>query len=199
MTVPAMSSNGQGQGHGRGHGPRVERGAAALASGRVFVTTAIVVILVIAGVLGLAFRSWKAQYLARVAHGDARVVKAVEPLADPALTPPEVPANDWREALAETRSMLEAVVRSNLLDVPQLDDFGARLAAQVAAARDGSETARDTLGAIWDDVENGPGFVREVVARRKHFRPACLPPRKLPGAAVPFPDGARQGTLAPMG
>lgn len=152
--------------------------AAVLASGRVFVTTAIAVILLLAGVLGLAFRGWKSQYEARVAHGDAVVVKAVEPLT--ALAPPNVSAPDWSAAVAETRAMLKTVVRSNLLDIPQMDDFAARIARAVDAARLHPETAPEALGAIWDDVENGPGFVREIIARRKHVRPACLPTRKAP-------------------
>jgi hypothetical protein len=181
MTVPAMSSNGQGKGQGpevdgiTGHGGSRGPGAA-LTSGRVFVATSIVVILVLAGVLALAFRAWKSQYQARVAHGDAMVVKAIEPLAE--LTPPNLSASDWSKAVAQTRAMLETVVRSNLLDIPQLDAFGAGIAEKVAAARARPETAPAELGAIWDDVENGPGFVREVVSRRKHVRPTCLPPRK---------------------
>jgi hypothetical protein len=178
MTVPGMSSNGQG------HGAEVDRMAgrrrpeALLTSGRVFVTSAAVVVLTIAGVLGLAFRSWKSAYEARVVHGDARVVRPVESLAD--LTPPDVSASDWSAAVADTGAMLKTVVRSNLLDVPQLDTLGARIAAEVSAARARPEAARATLGAIWDDVENGSGFVREIIARRKHVRPACLPPRKEP-------------------
>jgi hypothetical protein len=178
MTVPAMSSNGQG------HDSEVDRAARrrgpkeVLTSGRVFVTTAVVVILAIAGVLGLAFRSWKSQYEARVAHGDARMVMAVEPLAE--RTPPDVSTSDWRGAVADTQAMLKTVVRSNLLDVSQMNDLGARIATEVSAARARPEAARAALGAIWDDVENGSGFVREVVARRKHVRPACLPPRKQP-------------------
>src|SRR5262249_53332237 len=69
-------------------GLRREGGYAALAapwlprshSGRRFVITAALVVLVISGTLALAFRDWRARYRERAAFGASQVVPAIQPM-----------------------------------------------------------------------------------------------------------------------
>ena len=138
-------------------------------SGRAVVACVVVGVLVLWGGLNLTFRQWRAHYRERAAYGVEHVANVVQPLAR------VVPVGDvspvaWREAVAETRKMLVTLTAANLLDRPQLEALGGRVAAQVADAR--PETARSALAAIWDEAEDHAGPVVD-----RHPRPPLLPPR----------------------
>jgi hypothetical protein len=70
--------------------------------------------------------------------------------------------------------MLVTLTASNLLDLDQMRDLRADLAARVARARARPETARSELAGLWDDLaaRAGPNLVN------RHPRPGLLsPPR----------------------
>jgi hypothetical protein len=152
-------------------------------SGRVFVTAAVVGVLVLWGGLNLAFRQWRAGYRERADYGVEHVANAIDPLAR------VVPAGEaspgaggagakaaksaWEQAVAETHAMLVTLTAANLLDRAQMDDLGGRIAARVAAAR--PETAIADLAAVWDEAEDRAGPVID----RRHQRPALLPPKAV--------------------
>src|SRR3982750_2690686 len=79
-------------------------------SGRVFVTAAALTVLLIWGLLSLAFLDWRSRYRARAAFGRREVAPVVDPLF--AMVPPGVAPDDWRGAVATTRLMLEEVTAS---------------------------------------------------------------------------------------
>lgn len=134
-------------------------------SGRRFVTSAVVTVLLVWGGLYLVFRDWRSRVLARAAYGARVVAPTVDPLAQ--LVPANVPEDDWRQAVAQTHELLVALTAANLLDHAQMEQLCAELTTRVAAAR--PETARRVLKAIWDDLcaRAGP-----VLARRA--RPSVL-------------------------
>ncbi|MCA1684908.1 MAG: hypothetical protein LC745_02765, partial [Planctomycetia bacterium] len=74
------------------------------ASGRRFVTAAVLSVLVLWGSLYLTFRHWRAGYRERQAYGERRVAAAVDPLA--AVVPTGASPDAWRRAVAETHAML---------------------------------------------------------------------------------------------
>jgi hypothetical protein len=139
-------------------------------SGRVFVTIAVVVILVLWGSLFLAFRLWRSNYRERAEFGANVMATAIDPLV--ALVPPDVTPEVWREAVADTHAMLLAVSGSNLLDRNQMAALGAKISGRVASAR--PETARETLAEVWDEMEYQAG----PVVTEHHARPKVLPPRR---------------------
>jgi len=170
-------------------------GAAGWASGRRFVTAAVLAVLVLWGSLYLTFRHWRSGYRERQAFGARHVAAAVDPLASvvPAgECPPAVraagcagaaalasaaPTTDtppaaWRRAVAETHAMLVTLTAANLLDLDQMDALRRRVAALASGAR--PATSRAGLAALWDELEAQAGPV--VLAR--HTRPSLLPPHR---------------------
>ena len=164
-------------------------------SGRVFVTAAVLTVLVVWASLYWTFRQWRSRYRERAAFGARHVADAVAPLATvvpagelpafvraagcagaaPALawaSPLGARPADWRRAVGETRAMLVTLTASNLLDVPRMRALGDAIARDVAAAR--PETARAVLAAVWDDAERRAG----PVVRARHPRPRLLPPSR---------------------
>jgi hypothetical protein len=143
-------------------------GAPAGHSGRRFVTLAVLGVLVLWGVLSLAFRDWRARYRARAAFGATQVATAIDPLAE--VVPPGIAPDAWRRAVAETHAMLVTLTASNLLDLAQMHALRAEVRARVARAR--PETARDELAGLW----NGIADRAEPVLETRHPRPELLPP-----------------------
>jgi hypothetical protein len=162
-------------------------------SGRVLVTSAVLVVLVLWGSLYLAFRQWRSRYQERAAFGARYVAAAIDPLAEvvpageipagirvaactgastliTAMLPSDVSPDTWRQAVDETHTMLVTVTAANILDLSQMRALRCQIASRVAGAR--PETSRATLAALWDDLEDQAGPI--VLSR--HARPALLPP-----------------------
>jgi hypothetical protein len=140
-------------------------------SGRRFVTLALLSILVLAGLLALVFRDWRARYRERAAFGALQVAPAIDPLAQ--VVPPEIAPDAWRQAVAETHALLVTLTASNLLDLAQMHALRAEVQARVARAR--PETARAELAGLWDGIADRA----EPVVGTRHPRPKLLPPRPL--------------------
>jgi hypothetical protein len=154
-----------------GYPPDSERKAlarprAAGQSGRRVVIATVVVIMVLAGGLALAFRDWRIRYHARAAFGANQVASAIDPLAE--LVPPDISPSAWHQTVAETRAMLVTLTASNILDLSDMYALRADLAARVRRAR--AETARADLAALWDELARraGPNLVK------RHPRPESL-------------------------
>jgi hypothetical protein len=151
-------------------GSNAPEGSGWFASGRVLVTTIVVVVLLVWGSLNLVFRQWRSRYLERKAYAEQVIAARVEPLAK--VVPPDVSPAEWRAAVAETRAMLKTLTDSNMLDAARIEDLSARVSDLVRDAH--PDDARTRLADIWDDAEGGAGPV--VTAR--HIRPKLLPERK---------------------
>lgn len=125
-------------------------------------------VLVLSGGLALAFRDWRIHYRERAAFGARQVATAIDPLAGS--VPPDVPADRWRGAVADTHAMLATLTASNMLDLDQMHALRDEIVARVARTR--PETARAELAALWDDLAGraGPNLVK------RHPRPGLLPP-----------------------
>lgn len=150
--------------HGPGH------------SGRVFVTVAVIAVLVCWGVLYLAFREWRSRYRQRAEYGAAQVAPAIEPLAG--MIPAGVDPTRWRDAVARTHAMLLTVTASNLLGLDELHNLGDEIRRAVARAQARPETAVAELASIWDDMsEHGEFLLRDVrpLKHDRHPRPSILP------------------------
>ncbi|HEX8201213.1 MAG TPA: hypothetical protein VF590_12055 [Isosphaeraceae bacterium] len=140
-----------------GRPPRIDRPCGSVGdalgprhSGRAFVVAAVLTVLLIWGLLALAFRDWRVRYRARADFGRHAVAAAIDPLASS--VPPGVSPPEWRRAVDATHAMLVEVATSGRLDRPQLEALRADLARRVAGAR--PETARAVLAGIWDAMES---------------------------------------------
>jgi hypothetical protein len=144
------------------------------------VITSVLVVLVLAGGLALAFRDWRVRYRARAAFGAGQVATVIDALAG--VVPPDVPGESWHRTVAETHAMLVALTASNMLDLADMRALRAELRARVARAR--PETARAELAAIWDGLARraGPNLVR------RHPRPAVLSRSSAALSPGPGPD-----------
>src|SRR5438034_1081546 len=76
-------------------------------SGRRLVIIWVLVVLVLAGGLALAFRQWRVRYRARADYGAHQVATAIDLLAE--VVPPDVPSDAWRRTVAEAHAMLVAL------------------------------------------------------------------------------------------
>ncbi len=145
-------------------------------SGRVFVSVAVIVVLMSWAALYLAFREWRARYRQRAEYGATQVAPAIEPLAK--TTPAGVDPEQWRDAVARTHAMLLTVTASNLLGLDELHDLGDEIRRTVARAQARPETAVAELAAIWDEMsERGEFLLRDLRPLRqdRHPRPSILP------------------------
>ncbi|GAC1465975.1 MAG: hypothetical protein NVSMB9_06060 [Isosphaeraceae bacterium] len=180
MPVPAPKGTGIDQG-------------AVHHSGRLFVSVAVIVVLVVWGSLYLTFRHWRTRYRERAAFGARVVATAVDPLATlvpegehplglraagcagaAAIAAEASPLDEspaaWRSAVAETHAMLVTLTAANLLDANRMRALGEHLVDRVSHAR--PETARATLATLWDEIENQS----TPIVRARHTRPTLLPP-----------------------
>ena len=155
--------------------PTDSPGPAPRVSGRRTVVTIVAAVLALWLVLHLAFRGWKARYLARAEFGATRVAPVVDPLAS--TNPPDLPPADWRGAVADTHAMLLALTGAGVLDETQMDDLRRDIASRVARAR--PETALKTLTDLWDDLERraGPVIAPDKVPPPPNSRHAARHPR----------------------
>jgi hypothetical protein len=164
-------------------------------SGRRLVLAAGATILVLWGVLYLAFRDWRARYRERAYFGATAVAPAIDPLAN--VVPPGIEPRAWREAVERTHSMLVTVTSANLLDVPQMAALRGELEQVVVRAGAHPEQAPRELASVWDAMSERAEFLLQegTSGRRKgHPRPAILPPRaapaRKPGPGAPHRQSA---------
>jgi hypothetical protein len=149
-------------------------------SGRRFVIMAVLAVLVIWGVLNLAFREWRARYRERAAYGVSRVVPAIDPMAE--VVPPGVDPVTWRDAISQTHAMLSTVIASNLLGIGEMRVLRDELDQSVARARARPETAVAELAGVWNAMADRAEFLlRDSQSRTgdRHPRPSPLPPRPV--------------------
>ncbi len=126
-------------------------------------------LVVVGGLIYASFLDWRARHQELVAYGREQVAPTVAPLVD--IKPPGVPAEDWQQAVADTRALIEALTAAGVLDRPRMEALKAELEAKVAAAT--PETAVATLRALWDDLERRAG----PVLNREFLRPPQPPTR----------------------
>jgi hypothetical protein len=147
-------------------------------SGRRFVIVAGLVLFVIWGVLYLLFRDWRARYQKRAIYGATHVVPAIDPMAR--IEPPGVSPQDWRGAVAATKSMLVTVTSSNLLDEQQMRELRAELEGAAARASADPKRAVTELATIWNNIADRGEFLlkdSKSPGGERHPRPGILPPR----------------------
>ncbi|WZO98455.1 hypothetical protein EP7_000034 [Isosphaeraceae bacterium EP7] len=174
--------------------PRGGRGT----SGRTVVIAIAAAVVLLWGALTLAMGRWKADYLAKAEYGRSQVATVVDRFAR--LAPPDVPAEPWARAVADTHQMLVALTASGLLDRPAMDGLRAELEARVDRSK--PETALAELSGLWDEIEakagpvvapSGPipGSSRHAGRVQRPARPALLGPTadpdRRPGASHPDP------------
>jgi hypothetical protein len=175
--------------------PRGGRGT----SGRVVVLAIAAAVLLLWGALTLAMSRWKADYLAKAEYGRSRVATVVDGFSR--LSPPDVPAEAWARAVADTHQMLVALTASGLLDRPAMDGLRSELMARVDRSK--PETALAELSGLWDEVETKAGPVvapsgpvpdssRHASRTPRPARPAILGPTADPGRQ---PEASKSGRL----
>jgi hypothetical protein len=165
--------------------PRDEQGH----SGRRFVLVSGVVLLTIWGMLYLLFRDWRARYHKRALYGASYVVPAIDPMAR--LEPPDVAPEAWRNAVAQTRSMLLTVTSSNLLDEKQMRELQTELEGAAKRSLADPQRAVTELATIWNNIADRGEFLLKgsrSPAGDRHPRPKILPPRPAKPAARPSQD-----------
>jgi len=126
-------------------------------------------LLVLCGLLSLAFRDWRARYQERVHFGERNVAPAIDPLGD--LVPSDIDPRAWRQAVDDTHAMLVTLTSSNLVDLKAMKALQAEIEARVARTR--PETARAELADLWNDLADRA----EPIITPRHPRPKLLPPR----------------------
>src|SRR5947209_3382467 len=89
---------------------RTGAGAGPGHSGRRFVVLTGLGVVVLWGVLSLAFRDWRARYRERAEFGATHVAPAIDALAG--VAPPGIAPDAWRRTVAETRALLVALTAS---------------------------------------------------------------------------------------
>ncbi len=145
-----------------------ENDAAGLASGRRFVTAAVIVVLVLWGSIYLVFRQWRSGYRERADFGARYVATAIDPLAT--VVPDGAPPEAWQRTVAETHAMLAALTAANIMDRGQMESLGRRVSSVVSRSR--PATALDDLASLWDEIESRAG----PIVRGRHPRPKMLAP-----------------------
>jgi hypothetical protein len=160
--------------------PAISRGAAAAEpvsgghSGRKFVIGAAVLLVAFVCVLYLTFVDWRERYRQRARYGANEVVPAINPLE--ALVPTGLDPAVWRDAVSQTRAMLQAVTSSNLLSIKEMNSLRTELEQNVAGAN--AETAVRDLAGVWDTIAGRAEFLfRESRSRNgdRLERPRILP------------------------
>jgi hypothetical protein len=147
-------------------------------SGRWFVVIFGLVILLIWGALYLLFRDWKARYQKRSLYAAAHVLPAIDRMAR--VEPPHVAPEAWRDAVAQTRSMLLTVTGSNLLDEKQMDELRTELDGAATRSLADPKRAVTELATIWNNIaDRGEFLLMDGRSRNgiRHPSPRILPPR----------------------
>ncbi|MDX2038799.1 MAG: hypothetical protein SFX72_19285 [Isosphaeraceae bacterium] len=167
---------------------RVREASAEGVSGRRFVIIACLSILVIWGLVWLAFSGWKARYEELAAFGKTEVAPRVERLAR--LEPTGVAPRAWVAAVEDTKTMLIALTSASVLDRAAMVDLALEIDSRVAKADASNAVA--VLAGLWDDLEDRAGPViasggtpvnpnsRHAARIPRPARPAILPARPLP-------------------
>ena len=190
----------------RCRGRRPVRTGAGWASGRRFVTAAVLAVLVLWGSLYLAFRDWRAGYRERQAFGrgtsrrrstrwrrscrpaSARGRSAPRVAPGPRRSPPRSPPSRgrrrppdaWREAVAGTHAMLVTLTAANVMKWSEMNALSVRVASLTARpARRRPSPARRALGR-----GRGPG---------RPDRPVAAPPPRPLTRLTHRPRARRRG------
>ncbi len=145
-------------------------------SGRRFVIVSVIAVLVVWGLLYLAFRQWRAGYRERAAYGASQVAPAVDAFA--AISPPGVDPARWRDAVDATHAMLLTFTASNLLGLDEMRALRDELDRAAARAKADRTRAVAELAAVWDNLsERGEFLLRDTRSRTgdRHPRPGILP------------------------
>jgi hypothetical protein len=155
-------------------------------SGRRFVLIAGLVLFTVWGMIYLLFRGWKARYHKRAVYGASYVVPTIDRMAQ--VEPPGVARDAWRDAVAQTRSMLLTVTSSNLLDEQQMGALKTELEAAARRSSADPRRAVTELAIIWNNVADRGEFLlkdsRSATGDR-HPRPKILPPRSSKASGRP--------------
>ena len=144
----------------------------------------ILAIMAIGVALFLSFRGWRARQRARAAFGALRVAPAIDPLLE--IEPTLISRNDWRDAVLDTRELLQSATGANLLDRPGMEALREDVARRVSATK--PATALTDLLRLWTDLGRRFG---PIVSRARCHRLLALPAVIAPLAAKP-PEGVLQ-------
>ncbi len=147
------------------------------------------VLLAIWGTLYLLFRDWRARYHKRALYGVSYVVPAIDPMAR--LEPPDVAPEAWRDAVAQTKSMLLTVTSSNLLDENQMRELQTELEGAAERSVADPKRAVTELATIWNTIADRGEFLLKDSRSAdgvRHPRPKILPPRPAKPAGRPGQD-----------
>lgn len=125
-------------------------------TGRHFVIIAIASITVLWALLYGVFHTWRAGYHERAQFGAQEIAPLVSALAQ--LKPPNIHDNDWAEAIADTRSMLEQLTASGAARWEDLKRWKTLVQQRVIQSQ--PETATRELAELWADAahEGGPAI-----------------------------------------
>jgi hypothetical protein len=136
-------------------------------------------ILILWGMLFLAFRDWRSRYYIRATFGATQVAPMIDSLAE--FVPAGLDPQGWRNAVRETHEMLADVTSANLLSLEQMESLRDELLATVHRARAHPETASHELAGVWNAMSDRAEFLLKEGAsgrRKPHTRPSILPPRQ---------------------
>jgi hypothetical protein len=109
-------------------------------------------------------------------YGADRVAPALDLLGE--MAPPGLPAEQWRNAVADTRALVLVVTSSGLINTMRMKDLRADLDRGVARAREHPESAIKELARIWDSLHRSCQtlYVDRKAAIDGQIRPSIFPP-----------------------
>jgi hypothetical protein len=148
-------------------------------SGRKFVIGGIIVILLVWGVIFLAFQAWRANYEALAEYGATQIAPLVDSLTTK--NPPGVEPKEWKQAIDDTHGMLLALTGSGLLERKTMEDLRNALSAIVEKAT--PDTVRKDLTDFWNSLERKAGPVISPVVTP--VRPGSRYEKRNPRPARP--------------
>lgn len=159
-------------------------------SGRRFVIFGCIGVVLVWGVLYLAFQAWKSHYEELATFGRTEVAASIEPFAK--VMPEGVEPRLWQQAVDDTHTMLIGLTSAGVMDKPTMvslrDDIRGR------TARLTSSNALAELGKIWDDMETraGPVISSIVTPVNPNSRHAKRIPRPARPAILPVKPEEKQ-------
>jgi hypothetical protein len=124
-------------------------------SGRRLVILGLLSLFIIWAILALSFLVWKANYRERIRWGEKAIPSALAPLTECA--PPGINPGLWGDTLAETKVMLQRLVRSGILSRTQMQNLEMSLRKQAREVK--PEGAGVLVLHIWDTAELDAGNV----------------------------------------
>ena len=139
-------------------------------SGRRLVVGGVLGLLVLWGLLYLAFARWREEYRARAEFGRTAVAPAIDPLAE--VVPPDVDPRAWAEAVAGTHDLLDRLVGANVLTLAAMEALRDDLADRVTSARERPDRAGLILVGLWVEMEAKAGPALAGAPRPRLLAPA---------------------------